>query len=113
MVLRGGRDRQSAAHCQHGPPWSQPAKRSGLLGSPNSLLQGVPTTPQPKSPLSQLGWGHWSPAAPSKQAAHSQGGLSTPYLRPVELQIWVLLPFQVSIAQETAVLKCTAPLSLA
>lgn len=78
---------------------------------------GVPTTPHPQPlqaraatletqvPLSPLGWER-CPCTPQAAAARALG---SPYLRPVELQIWVLLPFQVSIAQETAVLKHTAP----
>lgn len=55
-------------------------------------------------------WDTASPA-PAPQCPHPHGGCPKPELSPhlwaVQLQIWELLPFQVSIAQEAAVLKGT------
>lgn len=56
--------------------------------------------------------GHGQPCPSTPRAPTQRGGcLQTevsPYLWSVELQIWEFLPFQVSIAQETAVLKGTS-----
>lgn len=64
-----------------------------------------PTEPrwphQKQVPLSQLGLPTTPPSCPQ---------LHSSYLWSVELQIWELLSFQVSITQETAVLKCISPL---
>lgn len=100
---------------QSSPPaqLTQSQRRSYTPGSPSIPLHkrvyssNVPQATEPRwphqkqVPLSQLGL----PTTPS-----SCPQLHSSYLWSVELQIWELLSFQVSITQETAVLKWISPL---
>lgn len=77
--------------------------------------EGVLTKHAP-SPLSQGGHIRNTSSPQPARSPHNpiqQGGcpqLHSSHLWSVELQIWELLSFQVSITQETAVLKCISPL---